>query len=102
MNVKLNYTQPEESNPFSSFFDIPKPSEKFWHRPLKQEENLDPQKIVMQAYLSKRVKKGNTFHMRSFKFTSVFFCITQVKKKSENILKEKKCLRTKAPQKFRR
>lgn len=77
MNVKLSTTN-EEINPFSSFFDDPKSIEKPWRRPLKNEEILDTQKVVLKAYLNKKVKKGNNLQKRFFQFTEDSICETKV------------------------
>ena len=86
MNVKIsNNTQPEDPNPFSSFFDDPKPSEKLWRKPLKHEENLDPQRIIIKTYLNKKNKKGNTFQKRYYQFSTDNFFIKQLNKRNKII-----------------
>jgi hypothetical protein len=79
MNVKILNV---DDSTFSSFFDDPKPIEKPWRSPLKHEDTLDPHKVVVKAYMNKRVKKSNNYKKWFFQFTPDFFCVTKVKKKN--------------------
>ena len=79
MNVKLNNPAPEDSlSAFASFFDDPKPLEKIWRQPLKNEELLDSQRVVMRGVLIKKIKKTNNYKKHFVQFTSDFICSTKV------------------------